>query len=71
MLKEKYSSRYLKNQWESGNSDYSTDGVDMYCKVCSKEVKCEKIVQLKQHSRTTAHITAKKGKENSTSQLLT
>jgi hypothetical protein len=55
------SSRYLKNQWVSGNSDYATDGVVVYCQVCSKEVKCEKKFQLEQHSRMTAHIMAYMG----------
>ncbi|PNF31522.1 hypothetical protein B7P43_G00801 [Cryptotermes secundus] len=68
MPKEKCSSRYLKIWWVSGNSDYSTDSVVVYCQVCAKEVKCEKKFQLEQHSMN-AHITTK-GKKNSTPQQL-
>ncbi|PSN40041.1 hypothetical protein C0J52_22487 [Blattella germanica] len=71
MPKEKNSSAYLKKkQWVPGNSDYSTDGVVVYCQVCSKEVKCEKKFQLEQHSRTAAHIAAKERQKNSAPQQL-
>ncbi|PSN30524.1 hypothetical protein C0J52_24111 [Blattella germanica] len=65
MPKEKNSSAYLKKQWVSGNT-----GVVVYCQVCSKEVKCEKKFQLEQHSRTAAHIAAKKMQKNSAPQQL-
>ena len=70
MPKDNNSSAYLKKQWVSGNSDYSTDGVVVYCQVCSKEVKCEKKFQLEQHSRTAAHIAAKERQKNSAPQQL-
>ncbi|PSN40278.1 hypothetical protein C0J52_24550 [Blattella germanica] len=37
MPKEKNSSVYLQKEWVSGNSDYSRDGVVVYCQVCSNK----------------------------------
>lgn len=70
MPKGKFSKYFLLNEWVSNNSDYSTDGVVVFCQVCSKEVKCQKKFQLDQHSKTATHVRAKEQQKKTASQLL-